>query len=131
MIDPATRRLVRSRAEERCEYCRMGQENEPFYRYQVEHIIPRQHGGTDDESNLALSCPNCNRHKGPNLTGIDPDTGSIVELFHPRKQEWTDHFEFQGPYVLGKTPNGRTTVRVLAMNGRWRVELRRSVLRGG
>ena len=102
----------------------MRQEDEPFYRYQVEHIIPRQHGGSDDESNLALSCPNCNRHKGPNLTGIDPDTGNIVQLFHPRREQWTEHFEFQGPSVVGKTPTGRTTVRVLAMDSTLRLDLR-------
>lgn len=105
----------------------MGQEDEPFFRYQVEHIIARRHGGSDDESNLALACPNCNRHKGPNLAGIDRDTESVVELFHPRKQEWTEHFEFQGPNIVGKTPTGRTTVLVLAMNDSLRVELRGSV----
>src|SRR5438105_13401456 len=68
-------------------------------------------------------CHFCNRHKGPNLAGIDPDTESVVELFHPRKQDWTEHFEFQGPYIVGKTGTGRTTVQVLAMNDTLRVEL--------
>jgi hypothetical protein len=37
--------------------------------FHVEHIIPQQHGGITSEENLALSCPHCNMHKGPNLTG--------------------------------------------------------------
>jgi hypothetical protein len=44
-----------------------------------------QHGGGDDADNLALACPDCNLRKGPNLTGIDPETGAVVRLFHPRR----------------------------------------------
>lgn len=119
------RRLVRERAGHRCEYCRTRQQDEPFVTYQVEHIVPRQHGGQDDEGNLALACPQCNLHKGPNLTGIDPETGAIKPLFHPRLQSREDHFEARGPLVFGKTPTGRVSVRVLAMNDEPRVELRR------
>ena len=45
-MDEATRNLVRERAEGRCEYCRFRQDDEPFFRYQTEHIIAKQHGGT-------------------------------------------------------------------------------------
>jgi len=34
--------------------------------FHIEYIIPRQHGGDDQLDNLALSCPWCNRAKGPN-----------------------------------------------------------------
>ena len=127
MIPAATRRLVRDRAGGRCEYCRTHQADEPFIAYQMEHVIPRQHGGSDDEANLALACPHCNLHKGPNLTGIDPTTGAIEPLFHPRRQVWEDHFEARHPQVVGLTPPGRATVRVLAINDEARVELRREV----
>jgi len=66
------RNLVRTRASDRCEYCRIPQAATPFLRLQLEHIIARQHGGLSAESNLAWSCRHCNLHKGPNLTGIDP-----------------------------------------------------------
>lgn len=128
MIPAAVRQLVRQRAENRCEYCRTRQEDEPFVTYQLEHVIPKQHGGPDDEANLALACPQCNLHKGPNLSGIDPETGAIEPLFHPRRQVWDDHFEAQGPYIFGKTPAGRATVRVLAMNDDARIDLRREAL---
>jgi hypothetical protein len=75
-------------------------------RLQVDHVIPRQHGGSDDDDNLALSCVDCNLHKGPNLTGIDPQSGLVIELFHPRRHAWREHFEWRGIYITGKTPWG-------------------------
>jgi hypothetical protein len=96
----------------------------PFH---VEHIRARKHGGADDVSNLALACHYCNLHKGPNLSGVDPTTGSIVELFHPRQQQWTDHFQYAAGLVVGQTPIGRATIAVLAMNRTDRVQLRRAL----
>ncbi|AWM39167.1 HNH endonuclease [Gemmata obscuriglobus] len=129
MVLAAVRRLVRDRAGHRCEYCRTRQSDEPFITYQTEHVIAIQHGGGDDESNLALACSHCNLHKGPNLSGIDPVTDAIEPLFHPRRQTWDDHFEFQGPVIAGRTPCGRATVRVLAMNAEARVDLRQEIQR--
>jgi hypothetical protein len=123
-MDAATRRVVWQRAEDRCEYCRMRQAEEPFFRYHVEHIIPRQHGGGDENDNLALACPQCNIHKGPNLAGIDPLTGAMVPLFHPRRQNWADHFEAIAGLVAGRTPTGRVTVAVFNMNEPARVAVR-------
>jgi 5-methylcytosine-specific restriction endonuclease McrA len=128
MISAATRRFVRERAENRCEYCRTRQVDEPFISYQIEHVIAVQHGGDAVDGNLALACSHCNLHKGPNLAGIDPESGHLEPLFHPRKQAWADHFRMNGPEVVGTTPTGRTTVRVLAMNAAVRVDLRRAVL---
>ena len=80
-MDAATRRLVRSRALHRCEYCTLPQSALPLATFHVEHIKARQHGGSDDPDNLALACGHCNRHTGPNLTAIDPQTNDIVHLF--------------------------------------------------
>lgn len=127
-MNAATRRLVRQRAEGRCEYCRLPQSAQPFVTFHIEHIIAKQHGGSDDPGNLCVACERCNFHKGPNLTSIDPDTGNVERLFDPRRQEWAEHFELKGPVILGKTPNGRATVTVLAMNEEGRVELRATLI---
>jgi hypothetical protein len=96
----------------------------PVATFHVEHIVPRQHGGGDEPENLALSCHHCNLHKGPNLTGIDPETGSVVRLFNPRSEAWEDHFFSDGLEIIGRTPTGRATVRVLGMNTPTRLEVR-------
>lgn len=124
MTARATRELVRARALGRCEYCRARQEDVPIATFHVEHIVPRQHGGSDDPENLALACNHCNLHKGPNLTGIDPETGVIVTLFNPRRDAWDLHFSSQGLQIIGLSPVGRATVHVLAMNAPTRIELR-------
>jgi hypothetical protein len=100
------------------------QELDPFYSFHIEHVIPKQHGGTDNLANLALACHHCNTHKGPNLAGIDPNTGKMEPLFNPRMQRWEDHFEMREVWVAGLTPTGRTTVRVLEMNSDEQRELR-------
>jgi hypothetical protein len=92
VIDPAIRELVRDRAGHRCEYCQLRQEDLPFSTFQVEHIIPRKHGGADDPDNLALACDRCNLSKGTNLAGIDPETGELTALFNPRTLSWDEHF---------------------------------------
>jgi HNH endonuclease len=127
----ATRRLVRNRAGHRCEYCRFHQDHEPFYRLHIEHVIARQHGGDDDASNLALSCHHCNHHKGTNISGVDPRTGDVVRLFHPRRQLWSRHFRLVGARFFGRTNCGRATVVLLGMNMRDRLELRKPLLDEG
>lgn len=129
-MDAATSQLVRQRAGNRCEYCRLPQEFSGL-RFHIEHIIARQHGGTDHPDNLAIACPECNLHKGTNLTSIDPDTGLVTPLFHPRRERWDDHFSRDAANIIGKTPVGRTTAWLLEMNSGDRLRLRRLMLRLG
>ena len=126
MIGSQTRAEVRERARNACEYCGLPQDDSPLAALHIEHIIPRIHGGSDDLENLALACIDCNLHKGTNLTGIDPQTNEVTELFHPRRQEWSEHFGLQGVYLVGKTATGRTTIRVLTMNSDDQVAMRSS-----
>jgi hypothetical protein len=93
--------------------------------------VAKQHGGSDDESNLALACHRCNLHKGPNLTGIDPLTGELAPLFHPRLHRWPEHFVFQSVRIEGISSTGRATIQVLAMNDARRLELRRELQKRG
>ncbi len=122
-MDATTRDLVRRRAEDRCEYCLLPQEHSELTHH-IEHIIAKQHGGGDDVDNLALACHRCNFRKGPNLTGVDPISGELVPLFHPRRDRWAEHFLFHGVRIQGITSVGRATVKVLARNDARRLELR-------
>lgn len=108
-------RQVRQRAQDRCEYCRLPSSVYPLPFY-IDHIVARQHGGLTILENLALACLHCNRHKGPNLAGTDPNTGELIRLFHPRMDKWSEHFEWTGSVVGGRTAIGRVTIHVLAIN---------------
>lgn len=123
-MNASTRAMVRARACNRCEYCQTHQDDSPLASLHIEHIRPIKHGGTDDDSNLCLACIDCNLHKGPNLTGVDPDTDQITILYHPRQQAWPDHFAWDGCYIVGKTDVGRATIRVMCMNSDEQLELR-------
>lgn len=68
----------------------------------------------------------CNLHKGPNLAGVDPETGELIELFHLQRHRWDEHFGWHGIHLVGKTPVGRVTVAVLAMNSDEQLTLRSS-----
>lgn len=130
-MDWQTRRTVRERADDRCEYCRLRQEHAPLWRHQIEHIVPRKHRGTDDLTNLAWACVRCNLGKASNLSGRDADTGEIVPLFDPRKQTWDEHFAYEGAEIIGLTATGRVTVEVLNMNEPRRLALRQELLENG
>ena len=123
---PSIKARVRERAGNACEYCRLHQDDSPLAILHIEHITPKIHGGTDELDNLALACIDCNLHKGPNLTGIDPDTGVVTQLFHPRRDAWENHFAWDGIYLVSSTPVGRTTIRVLNMNSEDQLALRSS-----
>ena len=130
-MDESVRQFVRERAGQRCEYCRLPQAVGLAIRFHIEHIRPSQHGGGDALDNLALACPNCNWHKGPNLSGVDPASDAVVPLFNPRAQLWIEHFSLVGLRIIGVTPLGRATVQLLRMNAPDRVEVRQELeLRG-
>jgi len=79
-VDEATAEAVRERAGYCCENCRLPAEHVqvPF---EVEHVVAKQHGGSDAPGNLAFACLHCNRHKGPNLSGSrrrEPGSGDPV-----------------------------------------------------
>jgi len=80
-LEKRTRDLVRDRACNTCEYCRLHQSATPLIAFHLEHILPKQHGKADDPAGLALACDRCNAYKAPNLTSIDADTGIVVPLF--------------------------------------------------
>lgn len=125
MMDAAVRRIVRDRAADRCEDCDIPRTSDAFFEFHVERILQWQHGESSEPQNLAWSCSFCNRYQGPNLAGVDPETGDVTRLFHPRRDEWARHVTARDGMILGVTPGGRTTVQLLWMNDPLRVALRR------
>lgn len=131
-MDELIVRAVRLRAGFRCEYCLLPESLHPGP-FEVEHVIAVQHGGGDALGNLAYACLHCNRHKGPNIAGLDRRTSRTrpVRLFHPRRHSWPYHFRWDGPRVVGRTPIGRVTVAVLFMNDPVRLGLRQQLISEG
>jgi hypothetical protein len=124
------RRFVVERAGGRCEYCLLHQDDTPLVHH-VDHLIPLKHGGQTASNNLALACLDCNRHKGSDLSAIDPVTGAILPLFNPRLHTWYEHFAFEGVRIVGQTPIGRATVVLLRLNDYPRVLQRQVLIEAG
>ena len=115
------RTRIETRADERCEYCKAPQ-NACGYHFHLEHIVPLALGGLDDESNRSLACASCNLIKSDRVTAIDPETSAETSLFHPRTQNWEDHFHWAEDQrtLLGFTPTGRATIAGLDLNSELR-----------
>ena len=129
-IPTALRLLVEERAAGHCEYCRVPAAD-VFYPHEPDHIIGAQHGGLTASENLAFACFHCNRHKGPNIASLDPASGDLSALFHPRLSVWDEHFRREDAQIFGITPAGRATVNRLQFNAAPRLEVRRSLLKLG
>ena len=126
-IPVALRRHVRQRAQGRCEYCLLHQDDLALSHH-IDHILPRKPGGHTVSSNLALACLDCNRRKGSDLSAIDAATGAITPLFNPRVHVWQEHFALAGAQIVGLTSVGRATVALLQYNEPRRVIQRRVLI---
>ena len=122
-ISASLRKLVRERAQDRCEYCLMPQSFSAF-EHEPDHIIPVQHGGDTTAENLALACLHCNRRKGPNVGSFDPKTGVLVAFYNPRTHDWDTHFTLKGGVIRPLTPEARVTVKILQLNQEQQIEER-------
>jgi hypothetical protein len=129
MVSANLRYQVQERAKFCCEYCRLP-DTLSFYPHEVDHVIAVKHGGRTTLENLAYACWRCNRHKGSDMGSFDPETGQFSFLFNPRIQPWSEHFRIDGDHLLGITPEGRATVRLLQLNSRERMIERLQAIRG-
>jgi hypothetical protein len=123
--DRKLRALVEKRASNRCEYCHAPQKI-AGYNFRLDHINPRSQGGSDMPHNRALACEPCNRGKSDYVVSIDPHTGLVEHLFHPRRDVWEEHFRWDAAILTleGITPKGRATVQRLKMNDPSRLKAR-------
>jgi HNH endonuclease len=110
-------RKIRRQARFRCGYC-LSSETLLGTPLEIEHLLARAVGGTDDEGNLWLSCRRCNSFKGIASQAPDPMTGQLTDLFNPRLQHWSEHFDWseEGVQIIGLTECGRATVKALKLN---------------
>ena len=125
-------RAIAQRANHCCEYCKAPEVvfNFPF---EVEHIIPLSRQGSNDEANLALACRSCNLRKGNRTGGMSSGSNTEVRFFHPRDDEWGEHFQIStdSGEIMGKTPIGEVTLESLEMNSPAQVAARQLWIRFG
>lgn len=116
-IPPALAKKIREQAHFRCGYCLLS-ESLVGIQLEFEHLIPVGAGGQTVEENLWLSCRNCNGFKHAQTVAADPESGTVVSLFDPRRQNWNEHFSWNenGAEIIGLTPAGRATVLALKVN---------------
>jgi hypothetical protein len=98
------------------------------YHFHVDHVIARKHRGKTELDNLAWACTKCNGSKGSDIASLDPLTDDLTPLYNPRKHVWEEHFEFDGPKIVGATPIGRTSEFILRLNHPKQVEIRAILL---
>ena len=120
------RRQIEARANGVCEYCKSPVQY-AVQSFECEHITPVTLGGKTMLDNLAFACGGCNRGKSIKITGINSDNGQAAPLFHPRQQQWRDHFIWNENFtlIIGITATGRATVNTLRLNRPGVVNLRR------
>lgn len=121
---------VATRAQFRCEYC-LVHEEDMFFTYQVDHIISIKHVGVNDSNNLAYACSVCNQFKGTDLGTYLPGSNRLVRLFNPRQDKWSKHFYISNGEILFKTRIGEATVKILNLNLPDRVTLRQVLMQIG
>ena len=99
--------------------------------HQPDHIVAVQHRGPTTIENLALACCDRNLAKGPNLSSVDPESGRLVPLFHPRQDHWVEHFRLEAGRIVGTTAAGRATALLLQLNAPDRIRQRQQLQRAG
>ncbi|MDX2280114.1 MAG: HNH endonuclease signature motif containing protein [Saprospiraceae bacterium] len=125
-ISVSVRQLVADRASNRCEYCKVHQQD-TFFAFQIDHVVSLKHGGNNEIENLALACPQCNSYKGSDLATFVGAYHNIVPIFNPRFHAWGEHFEYSEGVVLARTLIGEATIKLLQFNGPDRI-IQRSIL---
>ncbi len=125
-ISSAKKRAIAERARFLCEYCFSQHRYSPDP-FSVEHIRPKSKSGSDEPENLALACLGCNGFKSSKISATDPITGRKTSIYSPRRDIWKKHFVWSEDFseIIGLTPKGRATVKLLKLNREEVVNLRK------
>ncbi|MCH8961882.1 MAG: HNH endonuclease [Bacteroidetes bacterium] len=114
-IPTQLRQLVVARANHRCEYCGLSQQGQAAT-FHIDHVVPLAAGGPTTADNLALACVSCSLYKAARQRAVDPESGQPVPMYHPRQNEWHEHFYWVDTHIRGKTATGRAMLEALRMN---------------
>jgi 5-methylcytosine-specific restriction endonuclease McrA len=99
--------------------------------YHIDHIISEKHGGSTTLENLALSCPTCNFYKGSDISSYLAAFDVGVNLYHPRKDEWSNHFTLtDNGNLVSKSNIATATIKLLHLNDPNQIELRALLIEG-
>jgi hypothetical protein len=129
-VSAELRRLVAWRADNRCEYCLI-REEDTFFGCEVDHVVSTKHGGATAEDNLAYACVVCNRRKGSDLGSLSRRTGELIRFFNPRRDEWADHFQLSGARIEPRTEAGEVTSIIFGFNDEERILEREELISQG
>jgi hypothetical protein len=120
------RQAVFERAGGMCEYCRLSQATQ-VATFPVDHILPILAGGKTEPDNLALACPRCNSAKWTHTSASDPESGELIRLFDPRRDNWSDHFQWSATdpmWLEARSAAARATIELLDLNSQHRRQVR-------
>ncbi|MEM8609417.1 MAG: HNH endonuclease [Myxococcota bacterium] len=80
--------------EGKCIHCQrklaLALDGTPLSDATLEHIVPKNHGGSDDLENLAIACARCNSEKGlrhDHKSANDPKLREIIENLQARRRQ--------------------------------------------
>jgi 5-methylcytosine-specific restriction endonuclease McrA len=87
-----SRANVMSRDGFMCQYCG---ERPPRSQLNLDHVVPRAHGGRSTWENVVASCLDCNRRKG----GRTPEQAGLRLLRSPARPRWSPLASLPLPHV--------------------------------
>jgi 5-methylcytosine-specific restriction endonuclease McrA len=75
----------------KCLHCRkkllLENDGTPINSVTIEHIVPKNHGGTDDLENLGLACGPCNNGKGVRIDVLRATDAKYLKVVEQLKAE--------------------------------------------
>jgi hypothetical protein len=122
MVSQTLRESIRELYDFRCGYCGVT-ETESGGQLEIDHFLPRSHGGKDTVDNLVYACPTCNRLKGDYWPV--PEASPDLMLLHPQQDDLSAHIgSLPDGRLIGLTKRGWFHIQRLRLNRAQLIELR-------
>jgi 5-methylcytosine-specific restriction endonuclease McrA len=114
-ISEVLRKHVAKRANFRCEYCLISEED-AYFSFEIDHIISKKHFGLTEDVNLAYSCLNCNRNKGSDIASVALESKKLTRFYNPRIDIWEENFALDNVFILPILEIGEVTTNIFKLN---------------